>query len=134
MTPEERAESMVELVDAGNGYQSIRVGDLGPPAWHSADQSLMAERRQALVESLAGALRDAEAEATSRERQSGAGRRRWVPAVDPFDAMVVIGGAATIIGVGLVSVPTAVILGGLGLFAAGVVGAYVVSRNNRRGR
>lgn len=108
MTPEERAEALVGLVDVGAA-------------------------REEIAEAMAETIRDAEAEATKRER--GAGRWRWsaFAGVDRFEAMALLGGAGIIVGTGIVvSVGVGVLVGGLLLFAAGAAGAYVVSRRGQR--
>ncbi len=49
-----------------------------------------------------------------------------------WDVLAVVGGGAVIVGVGMYSVPLGVIVGGVGLFVAGVAGAYVAGRRRDR--
>jgi hypothetical protein len=71
VTPRERAEAMVELVDGGDGYLSMRFGGQGPLLWHSGDAGLMRQRRDEMVATLALAI--AEAEARGRKQVTADG-------------------------------------------------------------
>lgn len=105
MTPEERAEALVGLVDVGAA-------------------------REEIAEAMAETIRDAEAEATRRER--GAAGRRWLPDADRFDALTLTGGAGIVTGVGMYSVPFGVLIGGLILFGIGVAGAWLAKHRGQR--
>lgn len=70
MTPEERALSMVELVDRGGGYQSMRLKGQTSVLWHSADAALMQQRQRETVAAIADAIRAAEEAAALREREA----------------------------------------------------------------
>ena len=78
MTAEQRAEAMVELVDRGNGYQSMRLRGQGGLLWHSGDAGLMEERRRETVAAIAAAIREAVA----------AEQEKWAAEVERQSAML----------------------------------------------
>lgn len=69
MTPEERADAIIELVTHENGYQSARFVGQSNLLWHSADRELMAERLASIRSVLVAVVTAAIAEAVAAERE-----------------------------------------------------------------
>lgn len=59
MSAREWAENMVELVDRGDGCQSMRLKGQSNLLWHSADKELMEIRRKEMVDTIAKGIDEA---------------------------------------------------------------------------